>query len=138
MVKDKTRKKRGSRTYGYGAGKKHRGRGSRGGGGGYGIGKQAKHKLFHTLKYIEEIKKKGFKPPQRKELRTINVMELDKLAKEFGTKAKDKIRLDLKKLGYDKVLGKGKIRKSLVVMAPRFSQKAKVKIEEVGGEVIVS
>ena len=46
--------------------------------------------------------------------------------------------IDLTKIGYEKVLGKGKISKPYVIIARKFSEKAKQKIEAVGGKVIES
>ena len=44
--------------------------------------------------------------------------------------------IDVTDLGYDKVLGKGKITKTFKISAPQFSASAIEKIEEVGGEAI--
>ncbi|KXB02924.1 50S ribosomal protein L15, partial [candidate division MSBL1 archaeon SCGC-AAA261G05] len=43
--------------------------------------------------------------------------------------------VDVTKIGIDKVLGRGKISRSMKVIAKNFSKSAKEKLEEAGGEV---
>ncbi len=135
----KVRKQRGSRTYGWGSQKKHRGKGSKGGKGKAGM---HKHKWTYTVKYEpEHFGKRGFKRPIKNVVKAINLGEIEKLVsknpdvvkKENGSQI-----IDLTKLGYEKVLGKGKISKPYVIIAKKFSEKAKQKIEVVGGKVIES
>ncbi len=105
-------KKRG-RGSGYGSHKKHRGGGSRGGRGLAGL---HKHKRMTAIKYMpEHFGKTGFKRPQKvlRELKTINLKELDSevddlLKQKKIKKEKDGIKINLSELGYDKLLGTGK------------------------------
>lgn len=123
-------KLRGSKTHGYGSKKKHRGGGSKGGRGRAGSFKHKKV-LMRKLGLIENkrgfvsLKKKGIKP----EVRAINLKDIVKIAK-------DKKEIDLKELGFDKVLGKGNLEKPITIKARFFSNKAKEKIEAAGGKAI--
>lgn len=132
----KTKKKRGSKTHGYGGKKKHRGAGSRGGRGRAGS-KDHKRSIYG----LEG--KKGFERPRKvkKEKPTINLKELDSKIEELlnqglAKEKNGKIRVNLVNLGYDKLLGKGKLTHRLVVEGKEFSKKAKTKIEKKGGEVV--
>ncbi|MEM5882700.1 MAG: uL15 family ribosomal protein [Candidatus Aenigmatarchaeota archaeon] len=136
----KVRKYRGHRTYGYGSHKKHRGKGSRGGRGFAGM---HKHKWTYTVKYAKEhFGKRGFKRSfETKDVKAINLEELDKeverlLEQKLAEKEGEKIKINVLKLGYEKVLGRGKITKPLIIEAKTFSKKAVRKIEEAGGKAI--
>jgi large subunit ribosomal protein L15 len=137
--KRKTRKKRGSRTHGYGQVGQHRGGGQRGG---HGKAGGKKHKWTHTVKYApERFGKYGFKPPRRREISAINVGELDQkisqlTANKKAKKTKGGIKLDLDKLGYDKLLGRGQVTQPLIIHVDSHSESAARKIEEAGGKVI--
>jgi large subunit ribosomal protein L15 len=133
----KIRKKRGSRTQGYGRVGQHRKSGSKG------RRKAGRHKhgWSYVLRYEPEyFGKKGFTSPKslRREVKIINVGELDEVAEKLKGKEKEgKIFVDLKGLGYTKLLGAGKVTKSLVVKVPSCSKSAAEKIEEAGGKVLV-
>ncbi|EKQ53015.1 MAG: ribosomal protein L15 [Methanobacterium sp. Maddingley MBC34] len=137
----KIRKLRGSRTIGGGCSKKRRGAGHRGG-----RGKAGGHKHMWTwvVKFDpDRYGKYGFKRPQKtiNKFKTVNLDYLDDNAeklveKELAQKEGDTIIIDVTQLGYDKVLGKGKITRSLTIKAPHFSASATRKIEENGGEAI--
>lgn len=136
--KKKILKRRG-RGIGYGSHKKHRGGGSRGGRGLAGL---HKHKRMTAIKYMpEHFGKRGFKRPQKvvKEIKTINLKELDskidELLKEDKVKKEGKtITIDLIELGYDKLLGSGRVKHRLNVKSKSFSKGAIKKIEEAGGK----
>ncbi|MCD6478218.1 MAG: uL15 family ribosomal protein [Candidatus Aenigmarchaeota archaeon] len=129
MGKKKTKKMRGKKTFGYGSKKKHRGGGSRGG---RGLGGAFKHKKTMILKENpEHFGKRGFKRKNKKIIKTINLKELDELYRKSGEKS-----IDVSKLGYDKVLGNGKLTNALEIKSKSFSQMAKKKIEKVGGKII--
>lgn len=136
----KHRKFRGRRTY-HGAHKKWRGGGSRGGRGKAGL---HKHKWTYTVKYApKHFGKFGFKRPLEvvKEVKTINLKELDQLAEKLleqklAQKEGDKIKINLPKLGYEKVLGSGKVTKPLIVEAKDFSKQAIKKLEEAKGKAV--
>jgi len=142
MVVRKTKKilkKRGHRTCGYGGQKKHRGGGSKGGKGMSGL---HKHKFIYMKKYMpDHFGKIGFKG-RKKKINSINLDVLDSLVDrmiEEGKIKEDKsgIKINISEFGYDKLLGKGKIKHKLIVQAKAFSEQAIKKIEEKGGKAIV-
>jgi large subunit ribosomal protein L15 len=138
----KIRKMRGSRTVGGGCSKKRRGAGHRGGRGNAGLHKS---KWTWTVKYApEHFGKYGFKRPQRSILKfnPVNLDYLDEksedLVKQGLAQKKDNaIEIDVTDLGYNKVLGKGRLNRPLIIKSPKFSSSATQKIEEAGGEVII-
>jgi len=135
-------KKRGERTRGYGSSKKHRGGGSRGGRGKAGL---HKHKRMSVFKYDpEHFGKRGFKRPQKmlKDIKVINIKHLDSMIDQLleekkVQKEKDMVIVKLDELGYDKLLGTGKLNHKLIVEAKAFSKSAVKKIEENKGKTIV-
>ena len=133
----KVRKKRGSRTHGYGQIGQHR-KGTKGQAGLH------KHRWTYVIKYEPDyFEKRGFISQKAISTKTnvINVGELDELAhqltaeKKLGRKQK-KIFLDLGKLGYDKLLGLGKITEPMLVKVVAHSEAAAKKIEEAGGQIL--
>ena len=132
----KIRKHRGSRTHGYGQVGQHRGTGKKGG---HGKAGRSKHKWTYIVKYEPDyFGKKGFTPRGlSRKTNVINVGELGELAKKVSAKKrKGKLLLDLKKLGYDKLLGMGRITKPILVKVTSFSETAAKKIEEAGGQIL--
>ncbi len=131
MVSKKTSKYRGSRTHGCGSHKKRRGAGSRGGRGMTGA------KAHRFIKFLKEkpghIGKYGFTSHISKDMKTINLCELERLADRMGLK-----EVKLKDLGYDKLLGKGTISKPITVHVDLISVKAREKLEAAGGKIIES
>jgi len=125
MPKSKLKKFRGSRTCGGGTHKNRRGGGSRGGRGNAG---GCKHHFVREMMRGRAMDKHGFTRPNSKEIDVVNVGELDSMSVGEG-------RIDL---GYVKVLGRGKLSRPVTVTAKAFSAAAKEKIEEAGGEVVVS
>lgn len=81
----------------------------------------------------EHFGKKGFKIPSEvaREIKSINLKDLDRIAKE-----KNLEKINVLELGYEKVLGKGKLSKPLTIEAKFFSKQAIKKIEEAGGKAI--
>jgi large subunit ribosomal protein L15 len=132
----KIRKKRGSRTQGYGRVGQHRKGGSKGG------RKAGRHK--HLWSYVHRYEPDYFKRKRLKsltdksEIRIINLKELEEIALQRATGRKEKITLDLEKMGYDKLLGSGKISIPLAVKIPAWSKAAQQKIEAAGGEIITN
>jgi len=136
----KVRKKRGSRTHGYGQIGQHRKSGTKG------KRKAGRHK--HGWTYVikhepDYFGKKGFtsKKAIGRKINVINVGELeelaDKLAVEKRLERKEKKAfLDLDKLGYDKLLGIGKIAKPILVKVASHSEAAAKKIGEAGGQIL--
>lgn len=137
----KINKMRGSRSIGGGCTKKRRGAGHKGGKGKAGL---SKHHWTWTVKNDpKHFGKYGFKRPQKmiKKSNPVNLGYLGDnseklLAKGIATKEGDSIVIDVTDLGYDKVLGKGKLLKPLKIKSPMFSASAEDKIQEAGGEAI--
>jgi len=136
----KTRKKRGSRTHGYGQIGQHRCRGAKGRRkSGY-----DKHGWTYVVKYEPDyFGKRGFTSPRSlgQGVNILNVGELEelvnKLAMEQRLEEKErKTFLDLDKLGYDKLLAKGRVTKPLLVKIASHSKAAAKKIEEAGGRIL--
>ncbi len=138
MGRDSKKRGRGSRTHGGGSQKKRRGAGNRGGRGAAGRKK-------HEAREHPPLGKHGFKRPQKvvEETETVNVGDLDRgvhdlvedgVAEESG----DGFEVDVNELDVDKVLGGGQVRNTLTVYADDFSDSAREKIEEAGGEVVVT
>ena len=133
---------RGSRTIGGGSSKKRRGAGHRGG---RGMAGGHKHMWSWMVKYDpDHYGKSGFKRPQKTvyKFNPINLEFLDEKLEELvsdgiAEKKEGKIIVDVSKLGYNKVLGKGRITKPAIIKSPKFSQSAIEKIEEAGGEAAI-
>jgi large subunit ribosomal protein L15 len=136
----KVRKKRGSRTHGYGQIGQHRKGGSKGG------RKAGRHKQGWTyvIKYEPDyFGKRGFTSQKAigRKTNVINVGELEELANKLAVekrleKKEEKAFLDLDKLGYDKLLGMGKIATPILVKVAVHSEVASKKIEEAGGQIL--
>ncbi len=141
----KNKRMRGAKTtHGFGSKKKNRGAGNRGGKGMAGTGKRADQKkpTIINLYGNSYYGKKGFKRPQevQSHIKAINIEYLDSHLTHFVTqglvtKEGDSFVVDLEKLGYQKLLGKGKMRHKVKVRAPSVSASAMSKIQESGGEV---
>ena len=141
MVINKSKKKvkyRGSKTHGCGSMKKRRGAGHRGGRGAAGSGKRgdAKKPSIWGGNYFG---KHGF-TSRLKKLNIINFKEIEiklpifiknGLAKEN----KGAFDINLTKLGYNKLLGTGKITKKLNIKVKSFSKSAAEKIKKAGGKL---
>jgi len=140
----KNTRQRGSKTHGWGAMKKHRGKGNKGGAGRAGTGKRGdakKPSIWKDTKYFGKygFKKKGI----AKKIKPINIMELQQKAELLVLnkkieKQKDVYVVDIKKLGYNKVLGCGKLTKKFKIISPLFSKQAIEKIKTAGGEAVQS
>ena len=128
---------RGDSSHGGGHKKKRRGAGHRGGRGMAGL---HKHKYIYAIKHglIKGTKGArslyGFSPKNVSEVSTMNVGRLDELA---GAMEKGKKTIDLAEFKINKLLGGGRVTRSLVVKVDACSGKAKAKIEAAGGKVDV-
>ncbi len=140
----KTRRLRGrTRTMGYGRIGQHRKSGSKGG---FGAAGMHKHMWTWVVKYAPTwFGKHGFNPPETLEVKPveINVGELaehlDKwLSQGLARKEGDKIVVNLAELGYNKLLGRGRIDKPVKVIVPEATQRAIEKIQAAGGEVVTT
>jgi large subunit ribosomal protein L15 len=134
----KSRRQRGSRFCGWGQIGQHRQSGSRGG-----IGGAGKHKHFWIRTVIEEPDHFGHdstKPTRQNRLnRWVNLRDVNDLASRFGTTNEDgKLVLDLRSIGYNKLLGGGTLLKPIVVRVAKVSATAKQKIELAGGDIVLN
>ncbi len=129
MKKEKRHRKfRGRRTY-HGSHKKHRGGGSRGGRGQAGM---HKHKWSLTVAQgMVHFGKNGFKRPYAKSVKAVNLGKLSKIAEKKKVDS-----LNVLELGYQKVLGAGRLSKPLTIEAESFSKKAVEKIEKIKGKAV--
>lgn len=137
----KNDRQRGSMTHGWGAKKKHRGQGNRGGRGMAGTGKRADSKKPSIWKDKDYFGKHGFvsKTPKVK-INAVNVNFLEQHTSRFllnNTIKKDNdfYIVDLEKLGYNKLLGDGRISAKFKIKTPYASKAAVEKVKEAGGEV---
>lgn len=142
-TRKKSRKLRGrTRSMGWGRVGQHRKSGSKGGTGGSGMNK---HRKTWMLKYYPNwYGAKGFTPIRNRLLHkknSISLRDLDSLAynikKGNATYEGDKLVINLTELGYDKLVGDGKIYEKVKVIVKEASKKAVEKIKESGGEILV-
>jgi large subunit ribosomal protein L15 len=133
---------RGSRTVGGGCSKKRRGAGHRGGRGQAG---GHKHHWTWIVKYDpKHFGKYGFKRPQKliKRLETVNLAYIDEripdlLERGIASEEDGMVVLDVRDLGFEKVLGSGRITRPVHIKALEFSESAVEKITEAGGKAEV-
>jgi large subunit ribosomal protein L15 len=138
----KVHSKRGQRTSGWGGAQKHRGAGSRGGRGNAGTGK---HKQIKMLIEGKRFGKVGFKrhASLKKNHITINVGVIDRNIEAWAADGTAKNNsgvyvLDVTALGYDKVLGSGKLTHKIEITSETFSKSAIEKIEGAGGSALAT
>ena len=138
----KIRRLRGTRTVGYGQVGQHRKHGQKGGQGkAGGMGTD----WTYTIKYDPKRFGKHTFRNRRTVAREINVLNVgtlneavSKLIAEGRAKEKEgKIHVDLKKIGYHKLLGAGSVSRPIIVQVGAHSDVAKRKIEGAGGAIIV-
>ncbi|MGB9636335.1 MAG: uL15m family ribosomal protein [Thermoplasmata archaeon] len=136
----RTYKFRGQRTHGRGY-KSGRGAGIRGGKGNAGL---HKHKFMAMNKYRPfHFGRHGFKRPPEvsEELNVINLQEIEENFERWLAEGKIKEEegiylINLRELGIDKLLGKGRITRKCKIIVDMRSENAAEKVREIGGEVI--
>ncbi len=139
----KSVKFRGSKTHGWGAMKKHRGKGNKGGAGMAGSGKRGDANKPSNWKNTKYFGKYGFKKKGLKEsIKTVNISYLEYnsnnlLSKKLITEENNVFIVDISKLGYNKLLGSGKVTKKFRINAKYASKNAIERIKKAGGEVII-
>jgi len=140
----KNRKMRGSKTHGWGSMKKHRGAGSRGGRGMAGTGKRGDAKKPSIWKNKKYFGKYGFKRPKKItiKIKAINLKTIEQnieplLLKKLIEKKNDSYVIDLKKLGFNKLLSTGKVTKKFIIKCEYASEKAVEKIKKSGGDIVL-
>ena len=133
---------RGSKTHGWGAKKKHRGQGHRGGRGMAGTGKRADSKKPSIWKNLDYFGKHGFvsKTPKIK-INAVNISFIEQHIEKFLSdnlikKENGFYFIELEKLGYNKLLGDGRVSVKFKIQAPYASKTAIEKVKEAGGEVV--
>lgn len=135
----RTRKLRGKRTHGRGK-KAGRGAGLRGGRGKAGL---HKHKFMSMLKNDpDHFGDYGFKrhPSLTKRKNAMNIAEIEErmdelIEKGVAKKDKDTIKVDLKSVGVEKLLGRGNVTRKMRIIVPEASSRAESKIVEAGGSI---
>ena len=74
--------------------------------------------------------------------KTLSVGVLDQMAETLveegrASREGDAIVINAEQIGIDKILGSGKVTQKMNISARSFSEQAKVKIEALGGQVLV-
>lgn len=139
----KVKKYRGSKTHGCGSMKKRRGAGNRGGRGRAGSGKRGDAKKPSYWKQKAGVgAAKGFSSKNRKKIKALNLEIVRKklnhwIEQGLVVKKPAGYEVELKKLGYNKLLGKGDLKEKLIIITPFASKKAVDKVKKAGGEVKV-
>jgi large subunit ribosomal protein L15 len=136
-MKKRIKRIRGTRTCGGGSHKKRRGKGSKGG-----VGNAGAYDV-HVVRSLKMgiVKGKRSSVPQqqgRSSEKAMNIGDLEEQLEELLAQGKakeegDAIYLDAHELGIQRLLGKGKVTKKLMLKADKVSKTAKEKIERVGG-----
>jgi large subunit ribosomal protein L15 len=125
MPKSKVDRLRGKRTHGKGNTKNQRGAGSKGGSGRAG---SFKHKFS---KYFTMLGKRKLISPRlhaKVRVKTITLNDLNKYIV-------DKETIDLKEIGFGKILGTGNLNKPVKIKNAQVTKIAKEKIEKAGGVI---
>jgi len=137
----KFRRMRGSRECGWGV--FHRGKGNKGGSGNAGTGKRAKSKMPRQGGWTIQdhgkfgFKSKGFSVKVAVNLRTIEDKMGSWIAADNVVMENGFFVVDLPKLGFNKLLGSGKVSKKMRIIVPFASKSAVEKVKAAGGEVSV-
>jgi len=139
----KNSRQRGTMTHGWGAKKKHRGAGNRGGRGMAGTGKRAdtrKPSIWDNPLYFG---KHGFKKKNIKlKVNAINFGDLDQRMDRYVSEGKakkkgDSYEIDLKDIGYNKILSSGKLSKKIIIKTLLASEKSVEKAKENNWQIIL-
>ena len=131
----KTRKFRGSRNHGWGQVGQHRASGHKGGLGQSGM---LKHHFSSMLKDDpDHFGHSSNNPPTRNIIKKwASVRDLDDLYLQSGKQENGKKTLDLKALGFDKLLGGGQVKNAYSIKIDQFTSKAEEKVKTAGGELL--
>jgi len=131
----KSRRQRGTRFCGWGQIGQHRASGSRGG-----VGNAGKHKHFFMRTNKEEPDHFGheqFHALRKSDVsRWVNLRDLNQLLGYAKSGEDGKAVLDLGELGYEKLLGSGRVEAVFTIKVKQASKSAIDKITEAGGEVL--
>ena len=140
----KNSRQRGSFTHGWGSKKKHRGSGNKGGVGRAGSGKRSDCKKPSNWKDPYYFGKFGFK--KKGAVEKIVYVNLEYFEKNCDKLVESKLieskggayLVDVEKLGFNKVLGGGRLTKKMKISSPYFSAGAVEKIRAAGGEAVAT
>jgi len=136
--KRKVRKLRGSRTHGWGTSGQHRESGMLGGHGNAGL---FRHKKSAVIRYGIQLKKKRLLPKledKRRSVTSVGMLEDLLVSRDYAhavSEHEGKKLLDLRALGFTKLLGSGRIQVPILVKIDSFSKSAAAKIEAAGGRI---
>jgi large subunit ribosomal protein L15 len=150
----KNTRQRGGKTHGWGSKKKHRGAGNRGGRGNAGSGKrgdQKKPAYWNSAKTMKASQKRGqnyfgkygFGMYKRSSVAVITTRDLDSklptwAAEKKVTHAGGVYTVDLTGLGYDKLLGTGRISAKAKISVASATAKAVEKVSAAGGSIMLA
>ena len=132
---------RGSHTHGWGAKKKHRGAGNRGGKGGASTGARSDAKKPSVWAIEGFFGKHGFKKKNIKvHFTTITLRELEEMAPRWEQEKLVTVQggvssVKLEDLGFNKLLGTGRVTRKWKVIVPYAVPGAIAKVKEAGGSV---
>lgn len=129
-------------THGWGSKKKHRGAGHRGGRGNAGSGKRGDAKKPVFWKDKNYFGKKGFKKKNPNVIKAIGINLIqervkDLLEKKLIEKKEGKYLIDLKNLGYNKLIGFGGVKNKFEIKTDYASKGVIEKVKKAGGKVIL-
>ena len=131
----KTRKLRGGRHMGWGQVGQHRASGHKGG-----LGRSGHLKHLWSTVIKEDPDHFGHEsshPPHPNITKKwVGVRDLDDLYSQHGKQENNKKILDLKALGFDKLLGGGQVKNAYSVKIDKFTSKAEDKVKNAGGELV--
>lgn len=139
MPVNKRSKYRGSRTCGGGTHKNRRGAGNRGGRGRAG---HRDHRFSHFLLAGKVNNgKHGFVNKNPSGVDAVDIGDIDQMADSLVASGSaemdgDAIVIDAGQIGIDKILGGGKVTKKMNISAVSFTDRARQKIEENGGQAL--
>ena len=129
----KVRRMRGSRTMGYGQVGQHRHSGKQGGHGAAGL-----HKHKWSWMIINDPDHYGrdqfFIPGAEKVSKWLNVGDLEGM---IASSSEAPVSVDLTAMGVEKLLGSGTVKRAFHVKVEQFTERAKHKLEESGGKILV-
>jgi len=139
--KKKSVRMRGSKTHGCGSMKKRRGAGNRGGRGLAGSGKRADSKK-PSIWNSRYFGKHGFTSKSGQTINPVNIDYLDQnvnslSSKKLISKENGVFSVDLDKMGFNKLLGSGKVTNKFKIRVAFASKRAIEKVKGSGGEVIL-
>lgn len=131
----KNSRMRGSHTHGWGDKKKRRGHGNRGGKGKAGTGKRGDSKK-PSYWHLGRVLERGFKPKNRKDSKAINIGNIELMIRKNRFEKKgDCYNVNLKSLGFTKLLSKGKLNHKAEITVSAATEKAAKKVAEAGGKI---